>query len=73
MFVSSFQINNDSNNIKIQEKNIKKIETQLKNLSYELETLRTRVQDDDLDKFDMKTMPLRKCILQIINEYKGKS
>lgn len=46
---------------------------QLRDLMYELDTLRTQVQDVDLDKFDGKTLSLRKLILNLINEYLGKS
>lgn len=50
---------------------IKRIIAQLKGLLYELDTLRAQVEDEDLDKFDMKTVSLRKNILQIISEYSG--
>lgn len=38
---------------------------------YELDTLRTQVEDADLDKFDNKTLSLRKIILNLINGYLG--
>lgn len=38
---------------------------------YELDTLRTQVEDADLDKFDNKTLSLRKIILGLINGYLG--
>lgn len=50
---------------------IKRIIAQLKGLLYELDTLRAQVEDEDLDKFDIKTVSLRKNILQIISEYSG--
>ncbi|CAG9839634.1 unnamed protein product [Diabrotica balteata] len=42
---------------------------QLRDLMYELDTLRTQVEDEDLDKFDMKTLSLRKIILNLISGY----
>lgn len=44
---------------------------QLRDLMYELDTLRTQVNDDDLDKFDTKTLSLRKILISIINGYLG--
>lgn len=44
---------------------------QLRDLMYELDTLRTQVEDADLDKFDNKTLSLRKIILTLINGYMG--
>lgn len=38
---------------------------------YELDTLRTQVDNEDLDKFDIKTLSLRKIILSLINGYSG--
>lgn len=38
---------------------------------YELDTLRTQVEDADLDKFDSKTLSLRKIIINLINGYLG--
>lgn len=38
---------------------------------YELETLRTQVEDEDLDKFDSKTVALRKIIIHLIQGYTG--
>lgn len=38
---------------------------------YELETLRSQVQDEDLDQFDIKTLSLRKIIINLINGYTG--
>lgn len=52
---------------------IKRVIAQLKSLLYELDTLRAQVEDQDLDKFDVKTVSLRKNILQIIAEYTGNS
>lgn len=36
---------------------------------YELDTLRTQVDDEDLDEFDSKTLSLRKIILTLISGY----
>lgn len=38
---------------------------------YELDTLRTQVEDTDLGKFDSKTLSLRKRILKLLSDYKG--
>ncbi|XP_018325419.1 syntaxin-17 [Agrilus planipennis] len=47
----------------------KRIVQQLRHLMYELDTLRTQVQDSDLDKFDSVTLSLRKDIITIICNY----
>lgn len=39
---------------------------------YELDTLRTQVEDSDLGKFDSKTLSLRKTILELISSYTSK-
>lgn len=39
---------------------------------YELDTLRTQVEDENLDNFDAKTVSLRKIILNLISGYSGK-
>lgn len=49
----------------------KKVSRQIKDLMYELDTLRTQVQDVDLDKFDVKTLALRKTLLKLISGYAG--
>lgn len=54
-----------------QTKNTKRIVRQLKDLMYELDTLRTQVEDSDLDGFDNKTLALRKIILNLITGYSG--
>lgn len=59
----------DSNKMKSECVSIKRVIAQLKSLLYELDTLRAQVEDQDLDKFDVKTVSLRKNILQIISEY----
>lgn len=52
-------------------KNKPRIVRQLKELLYELDTLRTRIYDEDLDKFDSKTFSLRKSIASLIKDYGG--
>lgn len=44
---------------------------QLKDLLYELDTLRAQVEDESLDKFDTKTFALRKNISALIKDYAG--
>lgn len=39
---------------------------------YELETLRTQVMDADLDRFDAKTVAVRKIIIHLIQGYTGR-
>lgn len=46
---------------------------QLNDLSYELDTLRAQVEDKDLDVFDSRTVSLRKIILNLSNNYSGKT
>ncbi|CAH1155744.1 unnamed protein product [Phaedon cochleariae] len=36
---------------------------------YELDTLRTQVEDEDLDKFDSKTLSLRKILINLVSGY----
>lgn len=50
---------------------IKVMLRQLKDLLYELDTLRVRVKDEDIDKFDSSTFTLRKSITNIIKDYAG--
>lgn len=42
---------------------------QLKDLLYELDSLRAKVLDDDLDKFDNRTFSLRRSISSILKDY----
>lgn len=44
---------------------------QLKDLLYELDTLRAQVEDSSLDKFDNHTFALRKDIGALIKDYIG--
>jgi syntaxin 17 len=60
------------NNIQIVQQEIKskkRVIKQLKDLMYELDTLRTQVEDVDLDKFDTKTLSFRKIIITLISGY----
>ncbi|KAJ3660392.1 hypothetical protein Zmor_004842 [Zophobas morio] len=50
-------------------KNKKRMPKQLKDLMYELDTLRAQVEDADLDKFDTKTLSFRKTIINLISGY----
>ncbi|RZC36283.1 syntaxin-17 [Asbolus verrucosus] len=47
----------------------KRMIKQLKDLMYELDTLRAQVEDADLDRFDTKTLSLRKIIINLISGY----
>ncbi|KAF7282996.1 hypothetical protein GWI33_001629 [Rhynchophorus ferrugineus] len=47
----------------------KRVVKQLRDLLYELDTLRTQVEDNDLDGFDSKTMQLRTSILKLTKCY----
>lgn len=49
----------------------KRVVKQLRDLLYELDTLRTQVEDNDLDSFDSKTMQLRTSILKLTKCYQG--
>lgn len=42
---------------------------QIKDLMYELDTLRAQVEDEDLDKFDRQTLSLRRTLLSFITCY----
>lgn len=52
-------------------KDKKRLIKQLRDLLYELDTLRTQVEDNDLDAFDTRTMPLRTSILKLAKAYQG--
>lgn len=52
-------------------KSKKRIVKQLKDLMYELDTLRAQVEDSDLDRFDTKTLSFRKIIITLISGYTG--
>lgn len=62
---------NDASKVRNYQIAVRRTEAQLKSLLYELDTLRAQVNDDELDKFDVLTVALRKTILNIINQYKG--
>lgn len=42
---------------------------QIKDLMYELDTLRAQVEDEDLDKFDTQTLSLRRTLLSFVTCY----
>lgn len=60
---------NDTKQLQKEIKDKKRAIKQLRDLLYELDTLRTQVEDDDLDGFDIKTMPLRSNILKLTRGY----
>ncbi|CAH0554029.1 unnamed protein product [Brassicogethes aeneus] len=60
---------NDATQIKREIKDKKRAVKQLRDLMYELDTLRTQVDDPDLDKFDVKTLSMRKTLLKLITGY----
>lgn len=62
---------NNAEQLKRELKDIKRSVKQLRDLMYELETLRTQVMDSDLDKFDAKTVAVRKIIIRLIQGYTG--
>ncbi|XP_066250064.1 syntaxin-17 [Euwallacea similis] len=60
---------NDTKQLEKEIKDKKRSIKQLRDLLYELDTLRTQVEDDGLDAFDTKTMPLRSSILRLTRTY----
>jgi len=60
---------NDTKQLQKEIKDKKRAIKQLRDLLYELDTLRTQVEDEDLDGFDIKTMPLRSNILKLTRGY----
>ncbi|XP_018569409.1 syntaxin-1A isoform X2 [Anoplophora glabripennis] len=60
---------NNAEQLKREIKDKKRTVKQLRDLMYELDTLRAQVEDEDLDKFDIKTLSLRKIILNLVNGY----
>nr|CAH7728652.1 unnamed protein product [Callosobruchus chinensis] len=60
---------NNTEQLKKEIKEKKRTVKQLRDLMYELDTLRTQVEDEDLDRFDIKTLSLRKIIINLINGY----
>lgn len=52
--------------------NVSRIIKQLKELLYQMETLRAQVLDVDIDKFDKLTTHARTSIMRTIEEYLGK-
>ncbi|KAJ8954595.1 hypothetical protein NQ318_003126 [Aromia moschata] len=62
---------NNGEQLKREVKDKKRLIKQLRDLMYELDTLRTQVEDADLDKFDTKTLSLRKIIISLITGYTG--
>lgn len=61
----------DVNELNREVRNKRKTIRQLKDLLYELDTLRAQVEDEDLDVFDTKTLSLRKQILGLVSEFQG--
>ncbi|KAL1518000.1 hypothetical protein ABEB36_001690 [Hypothenemus hampei] len=60
---------NDIMQLQKEIKDKKRAVKQLRDLLYELDTLRTQVEDNDLDSFDTKTMSLRTGILKLTRAY----
>ncbi|KAJ8924696.1 hypothetical protein NQ315_000847 [Exocentrus adspersus] len=67
--VQKLVLGNNANQLKREVKDKKRTIKQLRDLMYELDTLRAQVEDEDLDKFDIKTLSLRKIILTLVNGY----
>ncbi|CAG9770397.1 unnamed protein product [Ceutorhynchus assimilis] len=68
-YVYKLVANNNSELLIKEVKEKKRSIKQLRDLLYELDTLRTQVEDNDLDAFDNKTMSLRGSILKLIKTY----
>ncbi|XP_050295770.1 syntaxin-17 [Anthonomus grandis grandis] len=68
-FIQKLIAANDVRQLTKEVKDKKRTIKQLRDLLYELDTLRTQVQDNDLDAFDTHTMPLRSNILKITKAY----
>lgn len=62
----------DWEKVKKEEINATRVVKQLKNLMLEMDVLRSRVAEDDLDKFDELTLPGRQKAKEAIKEYIGR-
>lgn len=71
-FFSQYQDQRDWERIKREHANVSRIIKQLKELLYQMDTLRAQVLDSDIEKFDKQTENARKSIMDAIKEYLGK-
>lgn len=62
----------DWDKIKKEEINATRVVRQLKNLMLEMDVLRSRISENEVDKFDELTMVGRKKAMDSIREYLGK-
>lgn len=67
-----YQNQHDWERIRKEHVNVSRIIKQLKELLYQMETLRAQVLDVDIDKFDKLTTHARTSIMCAIQEYLGK-
>lgn len=67
-----YQNQHDWERVKREHINVSRIIKQLKELLYQMDTLRTQVLDIDIDKFDKLTINARTSIMNAIKEYLGK-
>lgn len=67
-----FQIMKDWERVQKEQINASRLVKQLEQLLYEMDTLRTQVDDNDIEKFDNLTLKSRHSIIDAIQEYLGK-
>lgn len=67
-----YQNQHDWERVRKEHINVSRIIKQLKELLYQMETLRAQVLDVDIDKFDKLTTHARTSIMRAIEEYLGK-
>lgn len=65
-------LNKNTTQLKKETQEKKNVVKQLKDLLYELDTLRAQVEDSSLDRFDNQTFSLRRDIGALIKDYIGK-
>lgn len=67
-----YQEQHDWEQVRREHVNVIRIIKQLKELLYQMDTLRAQVLDVDIGKFDKLTTDARKSIMNAIKEYLGK-
>lgn len=66
-----YQKQHEWDRVRIEQNNASRLIKQLKQLLYEMDMLRSQVQDSDLDKFDANTIKSRQTVQNVITDYLG--
>lgn len=64
-----YQKQHEWDRVRIEQNNASRLIKQLKQLLYEMDMLRSQVQDSDVDKFDANTIKSRQTVQNVITDY----